>query len=740
MNAVVIEKCEIVSFGCISNTIITPSSGINLITAPNESGKTTLAHFIKFIFYGFSGQRVSNVSENEKKHYIPWDNPRAAGALEFSLGSVRYRIDREYLAGKDICTVTEKDTGKEILKGQVPGECFFGVKEEIFTKTAFFRQLSAPSKKDDELAEQLRNLVASADESVSASDAIKRLSDTRNRIRSRVKGGGILPALEEKRAHYDRALGEAVSRSGALGKVDGEIKEIEKSLADNRNAKNEIKKELDGIEKYEAFVKYEELKEHARKVTDAQSEYDTAVDPFGGKEPDKDAVAQSVKLISRRSVYVAKVDERKETYENAEKDVENARKESLFDGRNVITLRKKINAIRGARAFMSVLIVLMLLAAGATAVFSFTEIFPSVEFLPWQFIIVFGVGALAIGIVLLILNMSASHFATRNGFSSIAEMKYMLGQYPAAQQEIAELELKAFNAKTLYDRACQELANLDGEIFTVTAGMPGDESDVNKRVADIVAATDTVIRTRTQLETVKAVQEAAFSNCDLKKISEMAEGATPPAHTREELEKALELLASEDERSRSILREKEGERGRLIGSGGDPALIQAQRDAVAERIKYLEQAYAAVNIAAEALDEADKYMRNTVSPALSRHAGKYMSEVTDGKYGKVSFDTSLTMSYETVSGTKHSDYMSAGTRDSAYMCLRLALINLIYSETRPPLVLDDAFVRLDGERLENMLALVETVAGEGQVFVFSCHEREQQIFDSNGTKYNRIVI
>ncbi|MBQ2325364.1 MAG: hypothetical protein II377_03845, partial [Clostridia bacterium] len=246
--------------------------------------------------------------------------------------------------------------------------------------------------------------------------------------------------------------------------------------------------------------------------------------------------------------------------------------------------------------------------------------------------------------------------------------------------------------------------------------------------------------TRTQLETVKAVQEAAFSNCDLKKISEMAEGATPPAHTREALEKALELLASEDERSRSILREKEGERGRLIGSGGDPALIQAQRDAVAERIKYLEQAYAAVNIAAEALDEADKYMRNTVSPALSRHAGKYMAEVTDGKYGKVSFDTSLTMSYETVSGTKHSDYMSAGTRDSAYMCLRLALINLIYSETRPPLVLDDAFVRLDGERLENMLALVETVAGEGQVFVFSCHEREQQIFDSNGTKYNRIVI
>ena len=188
------------------------------------------------------------------------------------------------------------------------------------------------------------------------------------------------------------------------------------------------------------------------------------------------------------------------------------------------------------------------------------------------------------------------------------------------------------------------------------------------------------------------------------------------------------------------MREREGERGRIIGAGGDPALIQAQRDSVAARIRYLEQSYNAVNIASEVLNEADKYMRSIVSPALSRLAGKYMSAVTKGKYDRVSFDTSLIMSYETYSGTKHSDYMSAGTRDSAYMCLRLALIDLVFSETRPPLVLDDAFVRLDGDRLLNMLELVKTVSSKGQVFIFSCHDREEQILESTGTEYNRIVI
>ncbi|MBR4852974.1 MAG: hypothetical protein IKV01_05145 [Clostridia bacterium] len=263
---------------------------------------------------------------------------------------------------------------------------------------------------------------------------------------------------------------------------------------------------------------------------------------------------------------------------------------------------------------------------------------------------------------------------------------------------------------------------------------------MEKRVADIVAATETALNARTKLETAKAVQEAAFAGSDLKKISELAENASQPLHTREELEKALRFLKDEDEKLLGLLREREGERGRIIGAGGEPALIQAQRDSVAARIRYLEQSYNAVNIAAEALNEADKYMRSIVSPALSRLAGKYMSAVTKGKYDRVSFDTSLIMSYETDSGTKHSDYMSAGTRDSAYMCLRLALIDLVFSETRPPLVLDDAFVRLDGDRLLNMLELVKTVSSKGQVFIFSCHDREEQILESTGTEYNRIVI
>ena len=48
---VIIKKLEITSFGCLKNKILNPSEGINDIVAPNESGKSTLAAFIKFIFF-----------------------------------------------------------------------------------------------------------------------------------------------------------------------------------------------------------------------------------------------------------------------------------------------------------------------------------------------------------------------------------------------------------------------------------------------------------------------------------------------------------------------------------------------------------------------------------------------------------------------------------------------------------------------------------------------------------------
>ncbi|HBR32753.1 MAG TPA: hypothetical protein DD733_11800, partial [Clostridiales bacterium] len=81
MGNVIIERIEISSFGKLKMLSIVPDKGINLLSAPNESGKSTLAAFIKFMFYGYTSGRMQSILENDKKLYTPWDNPQSEGAL-----------------------------------------------------------------------------------------------------------------------------------------------------------------------------------------------------------------------------------------------------------------------------------------------------------------------------------------------------------------------------------------------------------------------------------------------------------------------------------------------------------------------------------------------------------------------------------------------------------------------------------------------------------------------------------
>ena len=56
-----------------------------------------------------------------------------------------------------------------------------------------------------------------------------------------------------------------------------------------------------------------------------------------------------------------------------------------------------------------------------------------------------------------------------------------------------------------------------------------------------------------------------------------------------------------------------------------------------------------------------------------------------------------------------------------YERFRLALIDNMYAEEKPFLILDDPFVNLDDAHTERALKLVERIAGEYQVLYLVCN-------------------
>ena len=63
-----ILRCHIENFGTLSDWDIEFQDGLTEICAPNGFGKTTLAVFIKCMFYGLSHKRPKNISGNERKN------------------------------------------------------------------------------------------------------------------------------------------------------------------------------------------------------------------------------------------------------------------------------------------------------------------------------------------------------------------------------------------------------------------------------------------------------------------------------------------------------------------------------------------------------------------------------------------------------------------------------------------------------------------------------------------------
>ena len=63
-------SCHIENFGKLHDWSHDFTSGSNVFCEDNGWGKSTLASFIKVMFYGFSGDGKHSDTENERHHYM----------------------------------------------------------------------------------------------------------------------------------------------------------------------------------------------------------------------------------------------------------------------------------------------------------------------------------------------------------------------------------------------------------------------------------------------------------------------------------------------------------------------------------------------------------------------------------------------------------------------------------------------------------------------------------------------
>ena len=83
------------SFGKLENESIAFHDGLNVVCAPNESGKSTWCAFIKSMLYGVdSSERAKIGYLPDKMRYAPWSGAPMEGSMELTADNCDITIMR----------------------------------------------------------------------------------------------------------------------------------------------------------------------------------------------------------------------------------------------------------------------------------------------------------------------------------------------------------------------------------------------------------------------------------------------------------------------------------------------------------------------------------------------------------------------------------------------------------------------------------------------------------------------
>jgi uncharacterized protein YhaN len=186
--------------------------------------------------------------------------------------------------------------------------------------------------------------------------------------------------------------------------------------------------------------------------------------------------------------------------------------------------------------------------------------------------------------------------------------------------------------------------------------------------------------------------------------------------------------------ARFDLRQLHNQLGQIQGRGeslGQETILRAQLKQIHRRIHQLEDTYAALELAQNALSAATTQLQRRFAPRISKRAQELFSRLTGGRYQRITLgeDLSLSACTQNEDTLRSALWRSDGTVDQLYLALRLAVAEELTPDA--PLILDDALVRFDDQRMKVALDILKELGEHKQVILFTCQQREGNYVGGN---------
>ena len=746
-----IEKIAIESFGSLSSVAYDLTSGINILRGNNESGKSTVAAFIKFIFYGLCG-KLPDQSMTEKTRYTNWDHGISGGYLVVNDNGKRYRIERRVTpaakaVGKEKIKIVDLASGAEVLKGVNPGEHFFGVSEDVFSQSAFSAQGSGSLVDAEKMNNAIDNILFSGNESVSVKTALKKLDEARVFLLHKNKKGGKLYAMDLEIGEMKNRVRQAEDNEAFLAVRNKTLTDSRKQQEDNRRLLQETNDKLKQIEACAVLARYAELD---RKKEAHQNALDACTATRSANERNHFLPTHEYRDALRACHADIAIAEKEEASLTMQKDALTTATLSQREA-EILAATEKRGGTDSAKKTLTAAVQKKKKRKKLTAFLAVGFLLSLAASILLAFITPLAYGLMGVSAVLMVASLLsflslrrlqtndlfASFFATdlaeaiRN-ITEAAEAERLVKEDERRHQHLHDALNNCVAHKQELIKGANTLLSQWGLSYTDKDSLISATEEASKAILSLDAAEQKAKETKLAYESAASALSGFSREAYAAEKERTAYVGDVSVDDINELKVKYKFCTQKENALTTQIRTLELEiASRAATTESSDGLKEALSELEATRREY-DDKHQAYLLAYAAIKESGEHLRARIAPALSETASALVKTATDGKYQTIGIDNSLSVSFRTdeTAPEREVAFMSAGTKALTYVSFRLALISQLFGEKTPPIVFDEAFASLDNTRLAAVMALLAEQAKTTQVILMTCHDREYEVAEN----------
>ena len=703
------------AYGRLRGDSLRLEPGLNLIYAPNESGKSTWCSFIRTMLYGLPTRQSGPLAD--KNRFAPWTGEAMQGRMDLETDGRRWTVLRDTRRANApmqnfACTYTGTAQPVPEVNGQNLGETLLGVPREVFQRSAFIGQSGLAVSQDPELERRIAALLSTGQEDVSYSESYDRLKKQLNRRRHNKTG--LIPQLEQEQARLDEALRRQAELTAQL-----ENAREQQCTAQTRVEELEQRRaQWEALEKQEALRQWRETQEDLAR----RRQQLTALQQLDGNLPDRDTLARmqaQLELLEQAGGTLAQARRIAQQRQAEAREAQEAWSAHPLYPNDENQLRQQAEAMTApvgpGKALPIAAGVLLCAAAAALA------LLPA----PAKLIAAAIGAAAAVGLFLYYM-VSRRRAAVAAHTVQTRKTQLQTEEYLRLREDARQAEDAARTAAASAEGLTQQL---QGQLVTLLAQVQPFWPEANGADGVRVALT-AALRRREALDGAALQVQQAQIRCDAMSrhlpqppLPDPEETLPRPVLSREQIDAALPQVRNQLREARSRVDSLTGQ----LRTMDSPESLQAQRDQCTRRLEALQAEYDAIALAMEALTQANTVLQTRFSPALGAETARIFSAITGGRYDKVLLDRNLSLSAQPAGDAmpRALSLLSQGAGDQLYLAVRLAICRMVLPRDKAaPLILDDALANFDDTRMAAALDWLAEESRSRQILLFTCHRRE----------------